>query len=167
MRKTSLLILLVLALMVGAALRADADVVRVDISKRADVGASGYEKIVGTIHFAVDPNDARNRVIVDLDKAATNASHRVEFSADLYILRPRDLARSNGVALVEVSNRGRKGLLTSFSRAQGALDLATDADLGDGFLRKQGYTLVWVGWQFDVPRGAGMMGIDAPAAAGL
>ena len=100
MRKTSLLILLVLASLVGAALRADAEVVRVDISKRADVGASGYEKIVGTIHFAVDPSDPRNRVIVDLDKAATNASHRVEFSADLYILRPRDPARSNGVALV-------------------------------------------------------------------
>jgi hypothetical protein len=166
MRKTSL-VLLALASLAGSALRADAEVVRVDVSKRADVGTSGYEKIVGTIHFAVDPNDARNRVIVDLDKAATNASHRVEFSADLYILRPRDLARSNGVALVEVSNRGRKGLLTSFSRAQGALDLATDADLGDGFLTKQGYTLVWVGWQFDVSRGAGLMGIDAPAAAGV
>jgi hypothetical protein len=104
---------------------------------------------------------------VDLDKAATNASRRVEFSADLYVLRPRDLARSNGVALVEVSNRGRKGLLSGFSRAQGALDLATDADLGDGFLTKQGYTLVWVGWQFDVSRGSGLKGIDAPAAAGV
>src|SRR5260370_38031818 len=129
MRKTSL-VLLALTSLAGAALRADAEVVRVDISKRADVGTSGYEKIVGTIHFAVDPNDPRNRVIVDLDKAATNASRRVEFSADLYLLRPRDLARSNGVALVEVSNRGRKGVLTSLSRAQGALDLATDADRG-------------------------------------
>src|SRR6202140_2671033 len=122
MRKTSLAVLVVSA-MVGAALRADAEVVGVDIATRADVGRSGYEKIVGTIHFAVDPNDPHNRVIVDLDKAATNASRRVEFSADLYILRPRDPARSNGVALVEVSNRGRKGLLSGFSRAQGALDL--------------------------------------------
>jgi hypothetical protein len=117
--------LLALASMVGPALPADAEVVGVDVSKRADVGTSGYEKIVGTIHFAVDPKDPRNRVIVDLDKAATNASRRVEFSADLYILRPRDLARSNGVALVEVSNRGRKGLLSGFSRAQGALDAQT------------------------------------------
>jgi hypothetical protein len=166
MRKTSLAVLL-LAAMVGPALRADAEVVGVDIAKRADVGASGYEKIVGTIHFAVDPNDPHNRVIVDLDKAAPNASHRVEFAADLYILRPRDPARSNGVALVEVSNRGRKGLLSGLSRAQGGLDPATEADLGDGFLTKQGYTLVWVGWQFDVPRRGGLLGIDAPAAAGV
>jgi hypothetical protein len=166
MSKRSLTIL-VLASMVGAALPANAEVVRVEIAKRADVGTSGYEKIVGTIHFAVDPTDPHNRVIVDLDKAATNASRRVEFSADLYILRPRDLARSNGVALVEVSNRGRKGLLSGFSRAQGGLDLATDADLGDGFLTKQGYTLVWVGWQFDVSRRDGLMGLGAPAAAGV
>src|SRR6202158_337567 len=166
MSKTSLT-LLALASLAGAALRTDAEVVRVDISKRADVGTSGYEKIVGTIHFAVDPDDPRNRVIVDLDTAATNASRRVEFSADLYILRPRDLARSNGVALVEVSNRGHKGLLSGFSRAQGTLDLATDADLGDGFLTKQGYTLVWVGWQFDVSRGGVLLGLEAPAAAGV
>jgi hypothetical protein len=166
MRRVALGVLF-LASMVGAALRADAEVVRVEIAKRADVGSSGYERIVGKIHFAVDPNDPRNRVIVDLDKAATNTSRRVEFSADLYILRPRDPARSNGVALVEVVNRGRKLSLSGFSRAQGGLEPATDADLGDGFLTKQGYTLAWVGWQFDVPRRDGLMGLDAPVAAGV
>ena len=33
--------------------RAEAEVVRVDVAKRVDVGMSGYEKIVGTVHFAV------------------------------------------------------------------------------------------------------------------
>ena len=36
---------------------ARAEVVRVDVAKRVDVGTSGYEKIVGTIHFAVDPKN--------------------------------------------------------------------------------------------------------------
>lgn len=163
MRKT----LLLLVVLGGFALRADAEVVRVDVARRGDVGTSGYEKIVGTIHFALDPADARNKVIVDLDKAVTNANGRVEFSADLYILRPKDPARANGVALIEVSNRGGKALLSGFSRAtSGGPDPSTDTDLGDGFLTKQGYTLVWVGWQFDVPRQGGRVGLDAPVATG-
>src|SRR5207249_2045397 len=86
--------------------RLRADVTRVDVAKRADIGASGYEKIAGTVHFAVDPNDPRNAVIADLDIAPRNAAGLVEFSADMYVLRPKDAAHSNGSALVEVSNRG-------------------------------------------------------------
>ena len=44
------------------------------------------------------------------------------------------------------------GLLSFFNRGPAELDPSKDADLGDGFLTQQGYTLVWVGWQFDVPR---------------
>jgi hypothetical protein len=40
---------------------------------------------------------------------------------------------------------------------------ATAAEFGDGFLMRQGYALIWVGWQFDVPRGRGLVGLDAPA----
>src|SRR6266446_3791978 len=109
--------LLLLTAVLALATRVDAEVARVDITTRADVGNSGYEKIVGTVHFAVDPKDPHNRVIVDLDKAATNPAGRVEFSADLYILQPKDPARSNGVALVDVVNRGRKIVIGSFSRA--------------------------------------------------
>jgi alpha/beta hydrolase family protein len=161
--RNSLTRLILLAALVGVAGPVNGEVTRVDIAKRTDVGTSGYEKIVGTIHFAVDPGNPRNRVIVDLDAAKKNAAGRVEFSADLYILRPRDQARSNGVALVEVSNRGRKSLLSTFNRGPAELDPSKDADLGDGFLTQQGYTLVWVGWQFDVPRQGGLMKLDAPA----
>ena len=145
---------------------AGAEVTRVDVTRRADVGASGYEKIVGTVYFALDPGDAANRVIVHLDRAPKNAAGKVEFSADLYILRPRDATRSNGVALIDVLNRGRKLAMTNFNRG-GTLDPASEADFGDGFLMRQGYTLVWVGWQFDVARRDNLMGIDAPLAAGV
>jgi hypothetical protein len=36
-----------------------------------------------------------------------------------------------------------------FQRATG--DPATDQGVGDGLLMREGYTLVWVGWEFDVP----------------
>ena len=160
-------LLLALALLGFLASSTFAEVTRVDVSRREDVGTSGYEKIVGTIHFAVNPSDPRNAVIVDLDRAPTNAG-RVEFSADLYILRPKDAAKSNGTALIEVSNRGNKGLLSLFNRASGGrLDYATEADLGDGFLTHQGYTLVWVGWQFDVVRTGGRVSLDAPRVNGV
>ena len=80
------------------------------------------------------------------------AEVRVEFSADLSILQPKDASRRNGVALVEVSNRGGKELLSGFARASASRDPATNNHLGDGFLTAPGYTLAWVGWQFDVAR---------------
>ena len=143
---------------------AHAEVTRIAIATRADVGQSGYEKIVGTIHFAVDPRDPRNRVVVDLDKAPVNAAGRVEFSSDLYILRPKDPARSNSVALVDVLNRGNKIVLNGFNRARSP-DPATEADLGDLFLMRFGYTIVWVGWEFDVADRPELMRMYPPVAS--
>jgi hypothetical protein len=158
--------LLLTAIVTFVASAAGAEVVRVDVARRADVGSSGYEKIVGTVHFSLDPRDAVNQAIVDLDRAPRNAAGRVEFTADLYILKPREATRSNGVALVDVLNRGRKIVLGGFNRG-GTNDPATDADLGDAFLMREGFTLVWVGWQFDVQRRNGLMGLDAPLAQGV
>ena len=126
---------------------ARAEVVRVDVTKRADIGSSGYEKIVGTVHFAVNPKDPHNRIVADLDKAPTNAAGLVEFSSDLYVLRPKDAARRSSAALVEVSNRGGRGMLRSFNRGGPNTDPETAADLGDGFLMRFGFTVAWVGWE--------------------
>jgi hypothetical protein len=131
-------------------------------------GSTGaYERISGRIHFSVNPSHERNRIVADLDKAPRNESGRVEFSADLTILRPRDAGRGNGVALVDIVNRGRKTVLTGFNRATANAGLTTEAEFGDGFLLQQGYTLVWVGWEFDVPQNGGAIRIDAPAVRGL
>ena len=102
-------------------------------------------------------------MIADIDKAPVNAAGKVEFSGDICILRPLNDAAANGVALVDVVNRGRKTIVTTFdSRAQA--DPAADADLGDAFLTRQGYTLVFVAWEFDVRRSATSMGLDVPGA---
>lgn len=150
---------------------ARADVTRVEVKARTPIADAGYEKIAGLVYFAVNPRTAGNSVIADLEKTATTHDGRVEFSADFYILRPLDASRSNRVALVDVANRGRKMVLSGFNRG-GTSDPATAADLGDGFLMRQGFTVAWVGWEFDVrrsadvDRGAGM-GIAVPTARGV
>ncbi|HEY7442962.1 MAG TPA: alpha/beta hydrolase domain-containing protein [Vicinamibacterales bacterium] len=87
----------------------------------------------------------------------------MRFSSDLYVLRPADPSKGNGVLLFEVPNRGRRGLLGRFNRAERpGNDPTIDPDFGDGLLMREGYTLVWVGWEVDVP--APLLRIDAPAA---
>ncbi len=151
-----------------------AEVVRVEIEARADAlggrsfGLAGpYEKLVGKVHFAVDPANLYNRIIADIDRAPRNAQGKVEFSADLYLLKPKQAERGNGAVLFEVSNRGRKFLLSSFNLGTGSLDPTSPAHYGDGFLMQQGYTLAWVGWQWDTPKQPGLMRLYAPSAAGL
>ena len=55
-------------------------------------------------------------------------------SADLAILRPKDPSRGSGIALLDVVNRGRKTVFTSFNRAAATGNLSTEAEIGDGFL---------------------------------
>src|SRR5580658_6585899 len=104
-----------------------AEVTRVEISSRQDVlngkafGAVGaYEKLAGKVYFTVDPNNPHNKIIADIDKAPRNGQGKVEFSADLFILRPKDSARGNGVALFDVVNRGRLGVFNTFNRGKGS-----------------------------------------------
>jgi Alpha/beta hydrolase domain len=151
---------------------ARAEVTKVEISSRQDVlggknfGAVGaYEKLIGKIYFAIDPKNAHNKVIVDLDKAPKNAQGRVEFSSDLFILRPKDASKGNGAVLLDIPNRGGKGLLTTFNRAKGSQDPTTEEEFGDGLLMREGYTLVSVGWEFDIPKKKGLILLDAPVAS--
>ena len=52
---------------------------------------------------------------------------RVEFSSDLYLLRPLDASKDNGTAFLEISNRGRKAPATSSGAVLLALQSATEA----------------------------------------
>lgn len=148
---------------------ANAEVTKVTIAGRSVVangqpfGSVGpYEKLTGTIEFALDPANPRNKRIVDLEAAARGSDGRVHFSADLYVLQPVDPSKGNGTLLFEIANRGRKGILPRFNRSGGSQDPMAPADFGDGFLMKDGYTVVWVGWQFDVEPPS--LRVVAPAA---
>jgi hypothetical protein len=154
-------------LLLTTAVPAQAELVRVEIKTRVDVlngksfGEAGpYEKLRGKAYFAIDPAHPRNKVIADIELAPRNRDGKVEFSADLFILKPKDPSRGNGVVFFDVINRGRFRLLSTFDAAEAADDPTTEAHFGEASLLRQGFTLVAVGWQFDVEDD--LIGLDAP-----
>ena len=164
-------VLVATLLMVISAPLADARVVRLRIERREAVlngrpfGAAGpYEKLVGKVDFGLDPTLPRNAGIVDLNLAPRNARGEVEASADFYMLKPVDARRGNGRLFYEVGNRGGKSILQTFQKATGSPDPTSDAEFGDGALMRQGFTLLWMGWQWDVPERPGTMRMEMPIA---
>ena len=146
---------------------------RLDVVTRTAVlngkpfGSTGaYEKISGTLRFAVDPAHALNQRITDITLAPRNAQGQVEFAGDFYVLKPVDMARGNGTLLLDVPNRGRKVAIEMFNSTPRVPDPTTEKDFGNGFLMRQGYTVAWIGWQIDVPRRDGLMALDAPRVLG-
>ncbi len=133
-----------------------------DLQFRDNVKGLADEVTYGKVYFEVDPKLAPNRIIRDIDLAPKNKKGMVEFSADFYMVRP--LNGGNGTALVEVSNRGGKALLNIFDFAKRGGDLTSPETLGDGFLLQQGFTLVWLGWEFDVPDQKNMLRSYLPVA---
>ncbi len=149
-----------------------AEVTRVEVvSTRPWLGgrpfgkAGAYELIQGRVYFAVDPGSPANRGITDLALAPRNGQGRVEFSSDFVLLRPRDAAKRRGTVMLEIPNRGLTQANGMFFATRGSdFDLMNpDAtSLSDAFLFEQGFTAAWLGWQFDLPRGA--IRIETPVA---
>ena len=126
-------------------------------------GAAGvYEKLEGRVEGQLDPQDPRNTVIVNLDLAPRNAGGLVEYAVDLCILKPVDLSRGNGWLFYEVLNRGGKRGICRVNTAPATNVPNKAADAGNGFLMRQGFTLVWTGWQSDLTRDNGRMIAEYP-----
>ena len=102
-----------------------------------------YEWVEATVNFAVDPELLANERIVDLELAPRDEDGLVRFDADLKLLRPVD--GGNGKLMFIVPNRGVPTLAPW---------------LKNGFLLERGYTIASCGWQWDVQRGAGILGHD-------
>ncbi len=126
-----------------------------------EVGA--YNHLRGVAHFAVDPLHANNRAITDIELAPRDDDGRVRFSADFEMLQPADPDSGRGSVLFDVVNRGRKTIL-GFNSAPRAMDPAAPLEPGNGYLMREGYTIVWCGWQADVPDDPHLMGLSAPQA---
>ena len=109
-----------------------------------------YEKLVGKIYGEVDPKNRLNKIIVNLDKAPRNKRGRVEYSSNFCILKPIDMARGNGKIFFDAPNRGSKRILGFLNDGPEANDPTTLEHAGNGFLMRQGYTVVWCGWQGDL-----------------
>ncbi len=165
-------LLLLIALLLPAA--ADARLVKLEIAQREVVAdgmafgdAGAYEKLSGRAWFEIDPSLLRNKAVFDIDRAPLNGQGKVEFSADMVILKPVDLARGSNTLFFEVNNRGRK---ISFGRMH---DTAADAnmndplsprDFGNGFLMRRGYVMAWVGWGADIAPGDNRLAVTFPIA---
>jgi hypothetical protein len=131
-----------------------------------DVGQ--YEKLVGRAFGEIDPNDPRNTVISDIALAPQNVRGMVEYSMDVYILRPIDPAQGNHRVFFEINNRGSNfsfGLMNDATT--GGNDPTTAADAGNGFLMRRGYTMVWSGWDVTAAIGMGRFTMTVPTAKNL
>ena len=136
----------------------------------AAFGAVGpYVRIRAAASGELDPDAPANAGIALLKQAPRNARGLVEYSTDVFILRPADPARGSGVLLYDVTNRGNKFLMSWVNDAvepsTGAInDPRTVADAGNGFSFRRGYTVVWSGWQPEASAANGGMTIRVPVA---
>ena len=165
MRRTFALVVLGSLLAALAAPAADARVVRIVVDRTAPYAggqafgdAGPFERLDGTVHMEVDPDDPLNAVIVNLDRAPRNERGLVELSAPFFIVKPVDMARGNGKLLYGINNRGN------------AIELgfhtfpSTGPDADDGLFFRLGYTLVDAGWAGDVVTTATRLGANLPVA---
>ena len=123
-----------------------------------------YEKLVGKIYGEVDPKNRLNKVIINLDKAPQNRRGRVEYWSDFCILKPVDMARGNRKIFYDAPNRGSKRIVSFLNDAPASNDPSTLEDAGNGFLMRQGYTIVWCGWQGDLIPQANWLVMGVPVA---
>ena len=136
--RLSFISLLVTAYGICAATTAHAHIKKIQITAKQSPAFGGYswpgvgqyEKIAGKAFGELDPKDPRNQVLVDLQLAPRNASGKVEYSFDFYLLKPIDLSKGNHKMLYEPPNRGRKTIV-ALNRGVGGNDLGavTDASL--------------------------------------
>ena len=149
----------------------EARITRIDITSvqsptfdgRTFGSVGAYEKLRGRAFGEVDPADPRNAIITDIELAPRNAGGKVEYSMDIYILKPIDLRKGNHKVFFEVNNRGNK-LLGDLNRSGGGNNPTTAADAGDAFLMNQGYALAWSGWDISAAPGNDRLTITVPVA---
>src|SRR5215468_6205823 len=158
------------ALVTGAA---EARITRIEI-QRIEPAFSGrnfaptgaYERLIGKAYGEVDPQLPANAIIQDIDLAARNAKGMVEYVTDIDILRPADRSKGNGILFFNIHNRGNKGGIALFNAdvPPNLAEINSLANPGDRFLQRQGYTMIWFGWQPDVLAGNNRMTMTVPVA---
>jgi hypothetical protein len=150
---------------------ADARITRIEFTRvesptfgGASFGESGpFEKLVGQAWGEVDPTDPLNAIIQDIELAPRNDRGMVEYSTEVFIIKPVDMSLGNRMVFYNVVNRGNKGGFTTFNLGAEQPENEPTAP-GDGFLQHMGYTIVWSGWQPDVLAGNGRMTMQVPIA---
>ncbi len=153
---------LLAALCVSFGGNASARVVRLAIEKKESpaykaqsFGKAGqYEILLGHFYGEIDPKDPVNLVINDIQLAARNARGMVEYSATFEISKPIDMAKSSGVLLYTVVNRGN-----------GCPQKIPEANCNHNvYAYTDGHIGVASGWQGDLRQRPDAQTLVAPAA---
>ncbi len=134
-----------------------AQVTKVDITSRqtvsgglADSPAGPYEVIKGVMHLEVAPDNPANKRIVDLKLAKRNSRGNVGFFTDFELHKPVDAGRGNHRLLYFVNNRGNKMGEYHFNHQ------------ARNWLKKQGWSYLWCGWNCDVKENPRKLNIKVP-----
>ncbi|RXH54450.1 MULTISPECIES: alpha/beta hydrolase domain-containing protein [Acidobacteriaceae] len=136
------------------------------------VGSVGaYEKLQGHITYTIDPKAKGNERIADITLAPRDAHGMVEFTADFVVVRPVDPAKARSTVFLEILNRGKSNvsryLFQSDRKTPFRVETLDGVKLRDAFLFERGFTVAWVGWQFDLPKGTIRVDVPAVPAPGL
>lgn len=133
------------------------EVVRVEISERSTFAdgisfgpAGAYERIKGKLFLETDPQHDANARISDLKLAPRNARGKVESWADFFLLKPVESCKGNGVLLYDVNNRGNLLALWTFNGGVRTNDPKSAEHVGNGFLMRHGFSVLWCGWNGEV-----------------
>jgi hypothetical protein len=111
---------------------------------------SPYVLITGVATGEIDPSDPLDAVIQDIRLAPLDPKNLVLYSTQIAIVTPVDLSAGNHTMLVNIVNRGNTNVY----------------DVGpDLFLLKQGFSVLFAGWQADLLPVAGLFfTMSAPVA---
>lgn len=124
----------------------------------ASFGAAGaYELLRGKAYGTMDPSHPAHAELALLAKTPRNADGLIEYSMDIGIMRPVDAAKGSGKILYDVVNRGNPTIF-------GQLNKGSLTAPGNGFLMRQGYSVVWSGWQPEVNPVTGTYKLQVPLA---
>src|SRR3954470_22892815 len=109
------------------------------VEGRAFGETGAYVRLKGVARGELDPKAPEHADIVGLDPAPRNARGMVEYEVDVFIVRPADPAKGNGILFYEVLNRGNKQLANRLHDLAGggaaALnDPKAPSHAGNGFL---------------------------------
>jgi hypothetical protein len=161
----------IIVVLLFQAIALNARVSRIVIDERSIVadsnsfGTTGpYEKIRGKIYYEIDPSHPANSLIIDLQYSKPNSLGLVEFSGDFILLKPVDMSKANHKLLYGVNNRGNLLILRSLNDADGSNNPQELEHFGNGFLMREGYCVLWSGWNWDVTEGNDRMQFNASVA---
>ena len=125
-----------------------------------EVGA--YERIEALAHYRVDPNDPTNQVLTDIDHVERESDGMIAMTGEVSMIRPVNPDAGNRCAMVELPNRGKRTAPRQYNLAPMQIEYSDAIDVGDGFLMRHGWSVVWCGWQWDVPEETPGVKLRAP-----